>query len=266
MKRILTALIMIPVVVYAVLGGIEWVFLLVLAAVAGICFDEYLTITASREPVAYAAGLFVLLAPTHWLGLFTVLFTLLMLTLAMRASDLAAGFTRSAIVVTGVIYIFGAWRTAILLREMNPWWLMFGLVVSWIGDTGAYYVGRRYGRHKLAPRVSPGKTWEGTIASAAVSTLAGALALPRLIPGVGLGEALLLALVANLAGQVGDLAESAIKRGAGVKDSGTLLPGHGGLLDRVDSSMFALPVLYAILAAKGPLTRATQAFFASKNL
>jgi len=121
--------------------------------------------------------------------------------------------------------------------------------VSWIGDTGAYYVGRRYGRHKLAPQVSPKKTWEGAIASAAVSGLAGALALPRLIPGVSITEALLLALAANIAGQVGDLAESAIKRGAGVKDSGTLLPGHGGLLDRVDSSMFALPVLYAILVA-----------------
>ena len=247
MKRILTASVMIPVVLYAVLGGIDWLFLLVLTAVAEICFDEYSMIAASREPVAYAAGLGILLLPAPWLGLFAVLFTLLMLSLAMRHDDLAAGFRRTAALVLGVLYIFGAWRTAILLRAMNPWWLAFGLVVSWIGDTGAYYVGRRYGRHKLAPRVSPKKTWEGSIASAAVSGIAGALALPRLIPGVGIGQALLLALAANVAGQVGDLAESAIKRGAGVKDSGTLLPGHGGLLDRVDSSMFALPVLYAIL-------------------
>ena len=176
-----------------------------------------------------------------------------MLTLAMRHSELAAGFSRTAVVVLGLIYIFGAWRTATLLRVISPWWLVFGLVVSWIGDTGAYYVGRRYGRHKLAPRVSPGKSWEGSIASAVVSAAAGVLALPRLIPGVGMGEALALALAANVAGQVGDLAESAIKRGAGVKDSGTLLPGHGGLLDRVDSSMFALPVLYAILASQASL-------------
>ena len=216
--------------------------------------DEYSNITASREPLAYAAGLVILLAPrehSEWLGLFVVLFTLLMLTLAMRHSDLAAGFRRTTAMVLGVVYIFGAWRTAVLLHAINPWWLVFGLVVSWIGDTGAYYVGRRYGRHKLAPQVSPKKTWEGAIASAAVSGLAGGLAMPRLIPGVGIGEALVLALAANIAGQVGDLAESAIKRGAGVKDSGTLLPGHGGLLDRVDSSMFALPVLYAILAAIG---------------
>jgi len=251
MKRILTALVMIPVVLYAVLGGFEWLFLLVLVAVAEICFDEYSIITASREPIAYAAGLFILLAPLPWLGLFTILFTLLMLTLAMRHDDLAPGFARTSVLLLGVVYIFGAWRTAVLLRAINPWWLVFGLVVSWIGDTGAYYVGRRYGRHKLAPRVSPKKTWEGAIASAVVSGLMGALTLPRLIPGVSITEALLLALAANIAGQVGDLAESAIKRGAGVKDSGTLLPGHGGLLDRVDSSMFALPVLYALLVAGG---------------
>ncbi len=249
MKRILTASVMIPVVLYAVLGGIDWLFLLVLAAVAEICFDEYSMITASREPVAYLAGLAILLMPLPWVGLFAVLFTLLMLALAMRSNDLDAGFRRTAAVVLGVIYIFGAWRTATLLRAIDPWWLAFGLVVSWIGDTGAYYVGRRWGRHKLAPQVSPKKTWEGAIASAAVSSIAGGLALPRLIPGVGLAEALLLALAANVAGQVGDLAESAIKRGAGVKDSGTLLPGHGGLLDRVDSSMFALPVLYGILVS-----------------
>jgi phosphatidate cytidylyltransferase len=249
MKRILTALVMIPVVLYAVLGGIGWLFLLVLAAVALICFDEYLIITASREPVAYAAGLAMLLLPAEWLWLLAVLFTLLMLTLAMRHDDPSAGFRRTSALVLGVVYIFGAWRTAIFLRAMNPWWLVFGLVVSWIGDTGAYYVGRRYGKHKLAPVVSPKKTWEGAIASAAVSSISGGLALPRLITGVGPGEALLLALAANVAGQVGDLAESAIKRGAGVKDSGTLLPGHGGLLDRVDSSLFALPVLYGILVS-----------------
>jgi len=247
MKRLLTASVMIPVVLYAVLGGIEWLFLVVLAAVALICFDEYSVITASREPVAYAAGLAMLLLPTGSLWLLAIFFTLLMLTLAMRSSDPAMGFRRTAALVLGVIYIFGAWRTAILLRAMNPWWLVFGLVVSWIGDTGAYYVGRRYGKHKLAPVVSPKKTWEGAIASVLVSSLAGGLALPRLIPGVGIGEALLLAFAANVAGQAGDLAESAIKRSAGVKDSGTLLPGHGGLLDRVDSSMFALPVLYGIL-------------------
>ena len=250
MKRILTAAVMIPVVLYAVLGGVEWLFLLLLVTVALICFDEYSVITASREPVAYAAGLMILLAPVQWLGLVATLFTLVMLALSMRRSDLGVAFQHAGALVQGVLYVFGVWRTAVLLRNINPWWLAFGLVVSWIGDTGAYYVGRRYGRHRMAPRISPGKTWEGAVASVIVSTAAGVLVLPRLIPGVAVSEALLLAFAANVAGQFGDLAESTIKRGVGVKDSGTLLPGHGGLLDRVDSSMFAIPVLYAILAAR----------------
>ena len=118
--------------------------------------------------------------------------------------------------------------------------------MNWIGDSGAYYFGRNFGRHKLAPIVSPGKSWEGAAASLVVSVLFGVFVLPRFV-GIGLWQAAAVSVAANIAGQIGDLAESAIKRGAGVKDSGTLLPGHGGMLDRVDSSLFSLPVLYAVL-------------------
>jgi phosphatidate cytidylyltransferase len=107
--------------------------------------------------------------------------------------------------------------------------------------------GAKFGRHKLAPAISPGKTWEGAVASALTAIVFGQIYLPLAIPGTSLLKAGLLALAANVAGQAGDLAESAIKRGAGVKDSGTLLPGHGGMLDRVDSTLFALPVLYALV-------------------
>src|SRR5579872_2144022 len=129
---------------------------------------------------------------------------------------------------------------------MNPNWLMFGLAINWVGDTGAYYVGKNFGKHKLAPAVSPGKSWEGAIASVVTGVAFGMIYLPLTIKGTSLLIAGLLALATNIAGQIGDLAESAIKRGAGVKDSGTLLPGHGGWLDRVDSSLFALPVVYYI--------------------
>jgi phosphatidate cytidylyltransferase len=125
---------------------------------------------------------------------------------------------------------------------------MFGLMVNWIGDTGAYYVGRRFGKHKLAPIVSPGKSWEGAWASGATGTLLGAIYLPWAIPGLNIFLASLIALITNAAGQMGDLAESALKRGAGVKDSGTILPGHGGVLDRLDSTMFAIPVLYVMVS------------------
>jgi phosphatidate cytidylyltransferase len=124
---------------------------------------------------------------------------------------------------------------------------MFGLMVNWMGDTGAYYVGRKFGRHKLAPVVSPKKSWEGAAASAAVAVIFGLIYLPLAIAGTPLWMAAGFALAGNAAGQVGDLAESAIKRAAGVKDSGSVLPGHGGILDRLDSTIFTLPVLWVLL-------------------
>jgi phosphatidate cytidylyltransferase len=122
---------------------------------------------------------------------------------------------------------------------------MYALIVSWVGDIGAYYVGRSFGRHKLAPRVSPKKSWEGAAASVVTATLIGAFYLVYFQPKVSLVEAILLTSLANAIGQLGDLCESAMKRGAGVKDSGTILPGHGGFLDRVDSSLFVMPVIYS---------------------
>src|SRR5258708_15917143 len=89
----------------------------------------------------------------------------------MRTADLEVSLPRAALLVIGVIYVFGAWRCAIPLRDLNRHWLMFGLLVNWAGDVGAYYVGRRFGKHKLAPRVSPKKTWEGSPASLTVSIL-----------------------------------------------------------------------------------------------
>jgi phosphatidate cytidylyltransferase len=145
------------------------------------------------------------------------------------------------------MYIFGTWRCAILLREVNPYWLLFALALNWVGDTAAYFVGRLLGRHKLAPRLSPAKSWEGSSASLAASLVFGFFFVGWLIPGVPPAVTLMIAAIGNVAGQMGDLAESMLKRGASIKDSGSLLPGHGGWLDRVDSTMFALPVIYGLL-------------------
>ena len=128
---------------------------------------------------------------------------------------------------------------------------MFALALSWVGDSAAFYVGRTLGKHRLAPRVSPKKSWEGSAASVAASMLFGWLFLRWTLPQVPAWHAIPLAAAGNVAGQVGDLVESAIKRGAGVKDSGTILPGHGGFLDRVDSTLFALPVVWLYLRAVG---------------
>jgi phosphatidate cytidylyltransferase len=251
MKRILTAAALIPLIAYVVLAANFWIFLGVLAAAAVLCYREYDAIAAaygfgSPGPLGYGAGLLVLV----WEGDAWLLFVaaaLLALALAMRAGKLADALPRASFLIAGLVYIFGCWKCALPLREASPHWLMYGLMVSWTGDIGAYYVGRSFGRHKMAPRVSPNKSWEGAAASVVSSVVLAGSYLAWFVPGVTVAAAIALTVVANVAGQLGDLAESAIKRGAGVKDSGGLLPGHGGLLDRVDSTLFTLPVVYVWL-------------------
>jgi phosphatidate cytidylyltransferase len=255
MKRILTALVLLPLVLYVVLWGPLWSFFAVLTSVALICFYEYCGIAKAygfgeMGPLGYAAGLWLLLTGEEGLLVFTLLL-LSAMALSMRLEDLSKALPRASLLLCGVVYIFGCWRFAVLLRNASPYWLMFALALSWVGDIAAYYVGRAIGRHRLAPRVSPKKSWEGAAASVAASIVFGWLFLHAMLPQVPVWHAMILAGIGNVAGQVGDLAESAIKRGAGVKDSGTILPGHGGFLDRVDSTLFAMPVIYLYLRAVG---------------
>ena len=124
----------------------------------------------------------------------------------------------------------------------GPVLLLFVLVITWVGDSAAYFVGRSLGKHPLAPHLSPKKTWEGTVASF-LGSLIVAIVLARFMT-VPLPHLLGMAAVGNVAGQVGDLLESAYKRSAGIKDSGSLLPGHGGVLDRIDALILAIPVVW----------------------
>ena len=257
MKRALTALVLVPVAVYSVLFSPPQLFLAVVVLFGVLCFREYARITNAYAMPGYVAGVLILIAPLNQAALILFLTALAAMCLTMSAEDFGKGASRAGALVLGVAYVFGAWKTAILLHEIDGpgfkgiaagrYWLMFSLIVNWIGDTGAYYVGRKFGKHKLAPRVSPGKSWEGAAASAVTGVIFGMVFLPLTITGMSLWVAGIISLVANAAGQIGDLAESALKRGAGVKDSGTLLPGHGGILDRMDSSLFAMPVVYTLV-------------------
>ncbi|HVT91576.1 MAG TPA: phosphatidate cytidylyltransferase [Bryobacteraceae bacterium] len=252
MKRILTALVLIPLITYAMLWAPYPIFLAVLAAIAGFCFYEYgrLVSLHSIPPpgvFGYAAGFLVLLLPTRELAIIGLI-VVLGLALGLRLDELNEVLPYAGALILGVLYVFGGWRHAVLLHDLSPYWLLFAVSLNWVGDIAAFYVGRTFGRHKLAPRVSPAKSWEGSIASIAASVLMAYLYFPRLLPDVPLLAALGIAAAGNVAGQIGDLCESALKRGAGVKDSGTLLPGHGGWLDRVDSVLFALPVVYFLAA------------------
>lgn len=146
--------------------------------------------------------------------------------------------------LTGWLLIVPTWLALIRLQEV-PWILLAVLGVIWVADTAAYFAGHRWGRRKLAPAISPGKTWEG-VAGAAVAVavyhlLVWNLGLRNLMPGSSVPAALLVACLLPLS-IIGDLFESLIKRQAGVKDSGTLLPGHGGVLDRIDGLTATLPL------------------------
>jgi phosphatidate cytidylyltransferase len=256
MKRVATALILIPVFAYLILWAPQWAFMTALAAVALLCFHEYsglVSLHAIAKPglFGYAAGLALLFAPQNGVA-FLPLIALLALCLALRTRDLPEALPFAACLTFGVIYIFGSLRSAADLRAISAYWCLFALSLNWAGDIAAFYVGRLIGRHKLAPRISPAKSWEGAVASVIASVIYAALYFPRLLPAVPWWEALSVAAIGNAAGQLGDLSESALKRGAGVKDSGSFLPGHGGWLDRLDSSLFALPVVYLLVSAFRP--------------
>lgn len=146
----------------------------------------------------------------------------------------------------GTLAVIPAWAALVLLHaenELGPRWALFALALVWAADTGAYFVGVRFGRRKLAPRISPGKSWEGLWGGLAACALLALFAWPLLGLNTGGIPALIaLALAAGAFSVVGDLLESLLKRHSGHKDSGHLIPGHGGILDRVDSVLAALPI------------------------
>jgi phosphatidate cytidylyltransferase len=270
MKRVLTAVVLVPLVLLLIFKGPFWLITPVSALAAELALWEFLSLadaTGAKTPkiasMIAVALLFlcVFSRPEFLAPLLSAIVLALLIVCAFR-SPVKEVLANTAYSVFGVFYIGLSLTTIPLLsaRENGPSLLLFLFFVVWAGDIAALYIGRSFGKKKLAPSLSPGKSWEGSIASLVGSLiialglvlLAGALARRSVellfYPGSILSWLFLAALL-NVAAQVGDLVESAIKRGAGVKDSGTLLPGHGGILDRIDALLLAAPVLwYAVLA------------------
>jgi phosphatidate cytidylyltransferase len=248
MKRILTGLLLAAFAAYAIFFAPHPVFVAIVALMACLCYYEYAGIAAASGVegamwLGFGGGLLVLLRPDTLLPV-----ALTILAAALLSRDLAKALGFAAATVLGIVYVFGSWSTAIPLRQAGVAWIFYALAINWVGDIAAYYVGRSIGRHKLAPRVSPGKSWEGAVASMLAAVAFGCWYGTQFGLGLGLPLLAVLSAVANVSGQIGDLAESALKRGAGMKDSGTLLPGHGGFLDRLDSTLFTLPVVAYFLS------------------
>ncbi len=257
MKRLLTAAWLVPFGALSIFWAPRPVFVVIVSCLALLCYREFIRMVENQGLKSFAFigsvfGVLLLVAPQlQWPDF--LLLSLLGLGFSLRVDDFRIGFASAAAFVLGILYVFGAWRAGIALHDRNLHWLFFAVALNWAGDVSAYYVGRAFGRHKLAPVVSPGKSVEGALASVAASVLFGCVYLPYFVPDVTLLQAALFAVVGNVAGQFGDLSESALKRGAQMKDSGTMLAGHGGWLDRLDSSLFSMPAVYWLLAAWQPL-------------
>ncbi|HEU5337497.1 MAG TPA: phosphatidate cytidylyltransferase [Terriglobales bacterium] len=287
-KRIATAAVLIPVVLLIVLRAPVPLLSAVVALVALLAAHEFLQLCRHyrvqplwKPTYVYVALLFLFLALNgisgkpliatasfmYGMGFSAALAPFVFLVIAMARSDFAASLPAAAASAFAFGYV--ALPLGFLVQLRQQWagaiLLVYVLLVVWAGDTAAYFVGRTFGRHRMSPRVSPKKTWEGAVGSMLGSLLVGwaFLSHARLISS-GLLQAnliqrrdgyfafypwplltiLLLSAAINVAAQLGDLVESLIKRGAGVKDSGALLPGHGGMLDRIDALLLAAPVIW----------------------
>jgi phosphatidate cytidylyltransferase len=224
---------------------------------AGLALVEYTGLTMPGRPWAERAGI-VLLGCGLFLGLIVRpdlglvwLFASVMacgLLILPRATDLPAAWTRLASAGFGVFYVGGLLAALPLLHaQMGPAWVALAIAVTFGNDTGAYFIGRAFGRHKLAPVISPGKTIEGALGGLLASLAVVFAARGLFMPALSLRDCVMVGVPAAIVGPAGDLVESLLKRAAGAKDSGRLLPGHGGILDRIDALLFvgAYVCLYA---------------------
>jgi phosphatidate cytidylyltransferase len=260
LKRELAAAIAIPIVFAVLFFAPPIAFNLLVAAVALAALWEFYRLAEKTGlPVAKTVGMVfgaaVLLAwPVLWGSREVALGGLLLLVVLSCVSQLFARLELSTALGGASGTVFGVACVALpataicFLREWSPRAVLLLFLLVWGCDSFAYYTGRSVGRHKLAPRVSPNKTWEGTLGGLVGGVLIGAAAGTWWVfPELGPLRGALVGALATSAGQLGDLVESLWKRGAGVKDSGTFLPGHGGFYDRVDSLLFAAPVLVMFL-------------------
>jgi len=256
--RVLTALVGIPVLIFFIYLGGYWYALAVLT-IAGIGLKEYFFLMGKKAQrgVEFCAYLFLPLAlwavfrenPMLILTLWVLAFTAFGLLPVFFPTK--AGYRESALSYWGIIYTVGlaSYLLAVRLLPQGFVFTLFLFLMVWAEDILAYFVGSLLGKRPLAPKISPHKTWEGTIAGITGSALAGLLlAMYFDLPFLNELKGALLGLVTGSAATLGDLSQSALKRSAGVKDSGHLLPGHGGILDRFDSLFFAAPFFYLLIS------------------
>jgi len=266
-KRVATAAVLLPVLFASILYGkgqpYGWPFLLVAFAAAALCSFEFfrMFLPGARDlagGVLLAMAVFLGGALLPWaLVLPNVLLCVLLAAFHALAGEAGAEekMRKGATLVLGSVYVGGLLATypRTLFLPRGEHWVLLGILAVSAGDTAAYFTGRAIGKRKLAPAVSPNKTVEGAIGGLLGSVLCAALYAHGFLPAIPLGYAAAAGGAVGVFGQGGDLVESLMKRAAGVKDTGTLFPGHGGVFDRADGILAAGPALY-LLAALSPVS------------
>ena len=263
MVRVMSAAVLVALLIVTIWWLPWWATVALAALAAGLAGAELAGLArhVGIDVPAYWTGetatlgaLTLALAGTTYAGDRLVPLVLLIVTVAGCATTLATtapganAFGRSGLLILSAMYVGAPLGTLAWIRLTGgPAVLTWLLAVIALSDSGQYYTGRAFGRRKLAPVTSPGKTIEGAIGGAIVAAIAGGLLAPFLMPAIGAPAAAVLALLLAIFGMTGDLFKSLLKRSAGVKDSGTLIPGHGGVLDRVDAYLFAGPIFYLYL-------------------
>jgi len=258
LKRLLSALVLLPVFLLIVVKAPGWMFNVLVIVASAMALRELVRLFELGGRPVHAR--LVVVAGTMVTATFAASRLIDPLVLPAAALVLAVGAVLVAPVMRGVpateaaahtllaiMYVGWLLGYGILLHHTSPLGdelVLFVVGVTWIGETAAYVVGSAVGRHKLAPVISPRKTVEGGLAQIVASIATGAALAAWLLPKCGAGIGIAGGALLGVVGQFGDLAESAIKRGAGTKDTGGLIPGHGGVLDRIDSLLFNLPAFY----------------------
>ncbi|MBT2731485.1 phosphatidate cytidylyltransferase [Carnobacterium sp. ISL-102] len=254
-QRIITAIIGLILFVPVVYMG-SWILELVVAVLGIIALFELFRMKGNKiftvEGIISIIALLGLLLPQYAAmilpeymdtQMILYLFVLLLLVCTVFSKNNFT-FDDVAVSVLGIMYIGFGFRFLLLTRYSGLDLLLFVLFVVWATDIGAYLIGRKLGKHKLAPSISPNKTIEGALGGVVMALIVAFVYLTYYPQNYNIGWMLTLTFILSIAGQLGDLVESAFKRYYGVKDSGNLLPGHGGILDRFDSLLFVLPVIY----------------------
>ncbi len=254
--REITALVAAPAIIWVIGWGHEYVFDATIAIVAVLAMYEFLDLGRHKGydmPIPLCIVIMLIIMAAFILEGLSVEFGMFAALLLIPASyvfgkrPLEDSLPSSAIALLGTTYVGLLSGSLIRLRHDFPEGsklVYFLLLVVWLGDSGAYYVGKTFGKHKLSPRISPKKTVEGLFGGVAASIITAVTIHFTFFPEFPLLHAIIAGVILSFAGVVGDLAESMWKRSASVKDSGTLIPGHGGFLDRFDSILFTAPILY----------------------